>query len=428
MSEEPYGFAAWTSFIPESEIRRLLKYNVPYYFGGGKPGALPIETLAQVLIDLGNEQLSEIKAGNEERVIDDFNYGPTSGKAFLRETLAKRLIEKDHITLDSDHPENDVVITTGSQQALYAMLDTCIDQGDIILTTSPAYLGFLVPAVKLGAQIITIPTDLQGAIPEYFEAAIKCCKKELGKKPEMIYVVPDSDNPKGTTVPKNRREALFNLAMENNIIIVEDGAYREIQFREPREKPIKALDTENKYVAYLRTSSKEAAVLRIGYSVFPPKVREQINKDKGFLDLCSPTIVQRMLDAYYRLHIDKVLPSALKTYEKRADTMRKAIDDTFPSGNRTDPTGGFFIWWESNNKNFDAKQFLEQVALPNDIIYVPGVAFYPLMGMSYLPEHEELVPVERALNTMRISYSYTPSEVIDTGIRKLGGLLSDHLA
>jgi 2-aminoadipate transaminase len=427
MNKEPYGFAAWTSFIPESEIRRLLKYNVPYYFGGGKPGALPIETLAQILIDLGKEQLTEIQAGHEERVIDDFNYGPTSGKPFLRKTLAKRLIEKDNITLPSEPPEDDVMITTGSQQALYAMIDTCIDSGDVILTTSPAYLGFLVPAVKLGAQIITVPTDLQGAIPEYFEEAIKCCKKELGKKPEMIYVVPDSDNPKGTTVPQKRREALFNLAMEHHIIIVEDGAYREIQFREPREKPIKAMDTENKYVAYLRTSSKEAAVLRIGYSVFPPKVREQINKDKGFLDLCSPTIVQRMLDTYYREHIDKVLPKALETYKERADVMRKAIDETFPAGNRTDPTGGFFIWWESENKNFDAKQFLEKVALPNDIIYVPGVAFYPLMGLSYLPDKGELTPVERALNTMRISYSYSPPDIIDQGIRKLGGLLSETL-
>jgi DNA-binding transcriptional MocR family regulator len=188
------------------------------------------------------------------------------------------------------------------------------------------------------------------------------------------------------------------------------------------------MDTENKYVAYLRTSSKEAAVLRIGYSVFPPKVREQINKDKGFLDLCSPTIVQRILDIYYREHIDTVLPKALETYKKRADIMRKAIDDTFPTGNRTDPTGGFFIWWESEDKDFDAKQFLEQVALPNDIIYVPGVAFYPLMGLSYVPESNELVPVERAHNTMRISYSYSPSDVIDTGIRKLGGLLSESLS
>lgn len=428
MNKEPYDFAAWTSFIPESEIRRLLKYNVPYYFGGGKPGALPINTLAQILIDLGNEQLSEIKAGRGERVIDDFNYGPTSGKPFLRKTLAQRLIEKDGITLATDRPEDDVVITTGSQQALYAMIDTCIDQGDIILTTSPAYLGFLVPAVKLGAQIVTVPTDLQGAIPEHFEAAIKCCKKELGKKPEMIYVVPDSDNPKGTTVPQKRREALYNLAMEHHTIIVEDGAYREIQFREPRNKPIKALDTENKYVAYLRTSSKEAAVLRIGYSVFPPKVREQINKDKGFLDLCSPTIVQRMLDVYYREHIDAVLPKALETYKRRADTMRKAIDETFPAGNRTDPTGGFFIWWESEDQNFDAKQFLEQTALPNDIIYVPGVAFYPLMGLTFRPEQGKLVPVERALNTMRISYSFSPSEIIDQGVRKLGGLLNKELA
>lgn len=427
MIEEPYGFAAWTSFIPESEIRRLLKYNVPYYFGGGKPGALPIKTLAQILIDLGKEQLEEIRTGNAERVIDDFNYGPTGGKTFLRKTLAQRLIDKDGITLTPENPEDDVTITTGSQQALYAMVDTCIDQGDIILTTSPAYLGFLVPAVKLGARIVTVPTDLQGAIPEYFDEAIKCCKKELGKKPEMIYVVPDSDNPKGTTIPKKRRDALFEIAQENNILIVEDGAYREIQFREPREKPIKAMDTENKYVAYLRTSSKEAAVLRIGYSVFPPKVREQVTKDKGFLDLCSPTIVQRLLNIYYTKFIDKVLPTAVETYKKRADVMRRAIDETFPPGHRTDPTGGFFIWWESENTAFDAKQFLERVALPNDIIYVPGVAFYPLMGLSYLPEQNELVPVERALNTMRISYSYTPPDIIDKGIRKLGGLLQEAL-
>ncbi|MFX0168701.1 MAG: PLP-dependent aminotransferase family protein [Candidatus Hodarchaeota archaeon] len=427
MSKEPYDLAAWTQFIPESEIRRLLKYNVKFYFGGGKPGALPIRTLAQSLIDLGNEQLEEIQAGNEERVIDDFNYGPTSGKAFLRKTLAKRLIEKDGVTLNPDTPEDDIIITTGSQQALYAVIDTCIDQGDIILTTSPAYLGFLVPAVKLGARIITVPTDLQGAIPEYFDAAIRLCKKELGKKPEMLYVVPDSDNPKGTTIPAKRREALFELAQKHHILIVEDGAYREIQFRQPREKPIKALDTENKYVAYLRTSSKEAAVLRIGYSVFPNKVAEEVNKDKGFLDLCSPTIVQRLLNIYYTQFIDEVLPQALEIYKERADVMCKAIDETFPAGSRTDPTGGFFIWWESENKKFDAKKFLEQVALPNDIIYVPGIAFYPLMGMSYTPENNELIPVERALNTMRISYSYSTPEVLDAGIRKLGELLQKEI-
>ena len=428
MPKDPYDFAAWTQFIPESEIRRLLKYNVPYYFGGGKPGALPLETLAKILIELGNDQLSEIKKGNEERPIDDWNYGATMGKAFLRKTLAKRLIEKDGIQLDAEHPEDDVSITTGSQQALYAVVDTCIDQDDVILTTSPAYLGFLMPAVKLGARIVTVPTDLQGGIPEYFEEAIKVCKKELGKKPEMIYVVPDSDNPKGTTIPKKRREALFEIAQEHHVMIVEDAAYREIQFKGPSEPPIKAMDSENKYVAYLRTSSKEAAVVRIGYSVFPPRVREHVNKDKGYLDLASPTIVQRMLDIYYRKYIDKVLPKALKTYQKRASVMGKAIDETFPPGKRTDPTGGFFIWWESDDKKFDAKQFLETVALPNDIIFVPGVAFYPLMGLSYRPENKNLVPVERALNTMRISYSYTTADVIDTGVRKLGGLLKDALS
>ncbi len=427
MTEKKYDFAAWTSFIPESEIRRLLKYNVEYYFGGGKPGALPLETLAQILIDLGREQLQEIAQGHEERVIDDFNYGQTGGKAFLRKTLAKRLIEKDNITLNSENPEEDVTITTGSQQALYAMLDTCIDQGDIILTTSPAYLGFLMPAVKLGAQVVTVPTDLQGAIPDHFEDAIKACKREFGKKPELIYVVPDSDNPKGTTMPKKRREALFEVAHNHKILIIEDGAYREIQFRGPHEKPIKALDTKNELVAYLRTTSKEAAVLRIGYNVFPPQVREHINTDKGYLDLCSPTLVQRMLDIYYRKFIDDVLPKSLAIYRERAETMGKAIDETFPKGQRTQPTGGFFIWWESAKVSFDAKKFLEETALPNDIIYVPGTAFYPLTGLSFLPDTNELVPVHRPTNTMRISYSYSPPDVIDKGIRKLGRLLKREL-
>ncbi|MFX1474373.1 MAG: PLP-dependent aminotransferase family protein [Promethearchaeota archaeon] len=427
MSKDPYDFAAWTSFIPESEIRRLLKYNVPYYFGGGKPGALPVDIFAKILIDLGKEQLMQIQKGNEERVIDDLNYGPTGGKAFLRKTLAQRLIKHDGITLDKGAPEDDITITTGSQQALYAILDTCIDKDDVILTTSPAYLGFITPAVKLGARLVTVPTDLQGAIPEHFEAAIKRCEKELDRKPEMIYLVPDSDNPKGTTMPKQRREAIFNLAMEHNMIIVEDGAYREIQFRQPREKPIKALDEENKYVAYLRTSSKEAAVLRIGYSVFPPKLREQICKDKGYLDLCSPTLLQRLLDIYYRKHIDKALPKCLKVYKRRYETMAKAIDETFPAGKRTDPTGGFFIWWESEDSAFDANHFLEQTALPNDIIYVPGLAFYPIRGYTYRPDENHLVDVERPTNTMRISYSYTPIDIIEKGVRRLGKLLKQTL-
>lgn len=427
MKQGPYDFAAWTSFIPESEIRRLLKYDVPYYYGGGKPGALPIDIFAQILIDLGQEQKRLIREGQKNRVIDDFNYGETSGKRFFRRTLAERLMKHDHLKLNPEHPEDDITITTGSQQALYAILDTCIDQGDIICTTSPAYLGFLMPAVKLGARVVTVPTDLQGGIPEYFEEAIRLCERKLGKKPEMIYLVPDSDNPKGTTMPRKRREAFFNLAMEHDMLIVEDGAYREIQFRGQKEDPIKALDEENKYVAYLRTTSKEAAVLRIGYSVFPPQLREHIHKDKGYLDLCSPTLVQRMLDIYYRKYIDKVLPQNLEIYRRRCETMCKAIDETFPPGQRTDPTGGFFIWWESSQTSFHSKEFLERVALPNDIIYVPGLAFYPLTGYTYSPEGGELVRVERPTNTMRISYSFTSEEVIDKGIRRLGQLLRKEL-
>jgi 2-aminoadipate transaminase len=170
-----------------------------------------------------------------------------------------------------------------------------IDPGDVIITPSPAYLGFLVPAVKLGARIITIPTDLDGIIPEDVEHAVEVSKEKFGKVPDIIYVVPDSDNPKGTTLPMKRRQALFDIAEVDDILLVEDSAYAEIQFKK-KIKPIKSLDKENNRVAYLGSSSKEAAVLRVGYSVLPPNVRDQVLKDKGYLDLCTTTLVQRILD------------------------------------------------------------------------------------------------------------------------------------
>jgi 2-aminoadipate transaminase len=157
-------------------------------------------------------------------------------------------------------------------------------------------------------------------------------------------------------------------------------------------------------------------------------MREQICKDKGYLDLCSPTLIQRLLDIYYRKYIDKALPKGLKVYKRRYETMAKAMDETFPAGKRTDPTGGFFIWWESEDATFDTKQFLEQTALPNDIIYVPGIAFYPLRGFTYRPDDDQLVDVERPTNTMRISYSFTSAEIIEKGIRKLGKLLKKQLS
>ncbi|MHA2432663.1 MAG: aminotransferase-like domain-containing protein [Candidatus Thorarchaeota archaeon] len=330
-NDSGYSFATWTSFIEESQIRALLKYKVKYYFAGGKPGIMPTEIFGQILKDLGQKYQDDPK-----RAVDDLNYGPTGGEHWFLKTLAARLREVRSIPIDRDDGWQNVSVTSGSQQALYAILDTLIDPGDVIITPSPAYLGFLGPAVKLGARVITVPTDLEGIIPEDVEKAVEISKKRFGKIPDIVYVVPDSDNPKGTTLPMNRRQALFDICENNNILIVEDSAYAEIQFKKP-PKPIKSLDKENERVAYLGTSSKEAAVLRVGYSVLPPNVREQVLKAKGYLDLCTSTLVQRILDLYYQKYIDEAMRQGIPKYKERYEAMAKAIDDSFPAGVRTDP-------------------------------------------------------------------------------------------
>ena len=425
--EERFDFAAWTKLLPPSEIRQLLKYKVKYNFGGGLPGALPIETLGNILKEIGEENIDDYKNGNVGKAISLWNYGPTGGQEFCLRILAERMKRIDSINLDDEEGWKDVILTAGSQQALYAILDTIVDPGDVILTPSPAYLGFLAPAFKIGGEIVTIPTDLDGMIPEFVEKAIPMCEKKFGKKPSMIYVVPDSDNPKGTTIPFKRRKQLFEIAEQHDILLVEDQAYKEIQFKGEPIKPIKSLDKDNSRVAYLRTTSKEAAVLRMGYSVLPESLKNEVLKDKGYLDLCSPTILQKVMAIYYERYIDKVLPDCLKTYQKRSEAMLKGIDETFPAGEHTKPNGGFFVWYESE-KQFNAKKFLVEKTIPADIGFVPGAAFYPIKGWALNDDRSALVESVAKTNTMRLGYSYNNAEDIYEGITKLGKMLTDELS
>ncbi|RLI71372.1 MAG: hypothetical protein DRP02_04975 [Candidatus Gerdarchaeota archaeon] len=387
---------------------------------------MPIETLSDILVEISEENKRDYDEGRYGKAISLWNYGPTGGQEFCLRVLADRMRRIDGLYLDEESGWKDVVLTAGSQQALYAILDTMIDPGDVILTPSPAYLGFLAPAFKMGAEIVTIPTDLDGIIPEFVEKAIPLAEKKFGKKPEILYVVPDSDNPKGTTLPWARRKALFDISEKYDLLLIEDQAYKEIQFKGESIKPIKSLDKENNRVAYLRTTSKEAAVLRMGYSVLPKGLKDEVLKDKGYLDLCSPTILQKIMAIYYEKYIDKVLPECLRTYQKNSEAMLKGIEETFPAGKHTKPNGGFFVWYESE-KLFNSKQFLIDVAIPNDIMFVPGAAFYPIKGWALEEDGSKLVSSQAKTNSMRLGYSYNKEDEIYEGITRLGKLLTNEL-
>jgi 2-aminoadipate transaminase len=108
--------------------------------------------------------------------------------------------------------------------------------------------------------------------------------------------------------------------------------------------------------------------------------------------------------------------------------MAKAMDEFFPAGTRTDPTGGFFIWWQSENPDFNSKEFMEKVAIPNDILYVPGGPFYPITGHQLTADGNDIIPSVPEQNTMRLGFSYATPEILSEGIEKLGKLLTKELA
>jgi len=424
-----FKFAAWTQLIPESEIRRLLRYKVKYYFAGGKPGVLPLQAWAQIIKDVGEDISRMIREGKEREVLELFNYEKTAGFDPLRKVLADRL-EKDGVPMPKDEKEriNSVTIVTGSQQALFTIANILIDPGDIVITPAPVYLGMLGPLGMHQANIVTVPTDENGIIPEFVEKAIEKSIEKFRRVPDFIYVIADADNPKGTTLPVKRRKKLFEIAAKYKILIIEDAAYRDIHFEKEKLPPIKSFDKNNEYVAYLRTTSKEAAVLRVGYCVLPKPIVDEFIKSKGYQDLCTSVISQVLLKEYYEKWIDKVLPSAVEEYRRRCMTMIDSIDRYFPPGFSTKPRGGFFVWYESE-KDFNSSKFLEDVALKNNVNYVPGAAFYPVesLGYYYDPDRNEIEKIKFPPNTMRLSYSLLPPEDIEEGIKLLGKLLNEHL-
>ena len=163
-------------------------------------------------------------------------------------------------------------------------------------------------------------------------------------------------------------------------------------------------------------------------SDLPEKLREQVEKAKGFYDLCSPTLTQLIAERYYSLPLDDLLEKELAVYRERGRAMIEAVGQYFPDGIMTKPTGGFFVWWESlPGVDFDAKHFNEAVAIPNQLLFVPSQAFYPPIGW-IVDDAGKLKSFKPRRNGMRLSFSAVPAERIWEGIETLGALLKQTLS
>jgi len=398
-------FANRTERMKSSFIRELLKVtNQPdvISFGGGFPAGelFPLEeTLAaceKVLRENGQKALQ---------------YTTTEGYDPLRQWIADDM-NKNGINVTKDN----ILITSGSQQALDIIGRIFINNGDRVLTESPTYLGALQAWNTYGPNFVTAETDENGLVTESLEEVIK-------QNIKFMYVLPNFQNPLGVTMTLERRKQLIELASKYGVPLIEDDPYGKLIFEGESLPSIAVLDTAyhsdgsgefNGNVIHTSTFSKILAPgLRIGWVVAPTTVMKKMVQAKQGADLQCSTFDQyvayEMASAdWLPDHIEKIK----RVYKERRDTMLQAFEDYMPEGTSwTIPRGGLFLWLRLPEGCNSIELFPK--AVEEKVAYVPGDPFYPNGG-----------PV----NTMRMNFSAANPEKITEGVRRLANMIKKSIA
>lgn len=333
-------------------------------------------------------------------------YGSTNGRLESREVVCS-LMRDVGVRCK---PEN-VLLTSGAQEALDLIAKTFIDPGDIIITEGPTYLGALQAFTAYEPEIISIPFDDEGMRMDLLEETLKNIGKD-NKRLKFIYVIPDFQNPGGVTMSPERRRRLIELSHEYKVMLIEDGPYSRLRYDGGHQIPLKALDDK---VVYLGTISKILAPgLRIGWIVAAPHVLSKINLVKQGTDLCGSSFDQIVMEHYFKdVNWQSILQGFVKTYAERRDAMLAALEEYFPPEvTWTHPEGGMFIW-VTLPEYVDTGSMLAE-ALEAGVTFVPGDSFFP--------------NASAGKNSMRINFSYETPENIAEAIRRLAEVIEERLA
>ncbi len=329
-------------------------------------------------------------------------YGPTEGYRPLRELIVGQMARYGIIA-----GVDNILITSGSQQALDLIAKLLINRGDRILVESPTYLGALQAFDLMGAEYVTVPIDDDG---------LQTCEMEqaLRSGPKFMYILPNFQNPGGVTLSRSRRDELVALSDKYGIPIIEDDPYGQLRYEGDHITPLVVLDRtnlarDNGYllgnVIYLSTFSKVLAPgLRVAWMVAPPDVIAKLVQLKQSTDLHTSTFTQMVTyEAARDGFVDEHVKLIRRIYKERRDAMLEALSDYFPPEvSWTHPQGGLFLWI-TMPPGIDSMKLLE-TALRQDVAFVPGEPFFPN------PD---------AQSHLRLNFSNARPEQIREGIRRL---------
>jgi 2-aminoadipate transaminase len=389
-------FAERASLLRPSEIRALFAVaSRPEIvsLAGGMPNltALPMEMFSDVISKLVRENGQEA-----------LQYGSGQGHPKLREQIC------DIMALEGirAHPD-DVIVTTGSQQALDLISRIFIDPHDVVLVEAPSYVGALGTFQQYEADVVHVEMDGDGMIPVRLREAI-AATKALGKNIKFLYLIPNYQNPGGVTLPSERRTEILDICREEKIFVVEDNPYGLLGFEGPSPDAMRAEDSEN--VIYLGSFSKTIAPgFRVGWALVPQALKEKLVIAAESSILCPSNFAQLAISGYladqpWREQIAEFC----KLYKVRRDAMLESLEKYFPEGvTWTHPEGGFYFW-VTLPEGIDTKALMPK-AIAAKVAFVPGTAFYADGFGS---------------RSMRLSYCYPTPERIRDGVKALGALVT----
>jgi len=407
-------FASRTRVMTSSAMRDLMAITARpevISLAGGLPdtSTFPPETFAAVTNRIARESCARA-----------LQYGPTEGleetKACIAEVMAAEGMRAD--------PE-DVVVTTGGQQVIDLVCKTLIDPGDVIIAEGPTYPGAVPTFSAYQADVVQIDMDAEGMRVDLLEETLDRLDRE-GRRPKFVYTVPSFQNPAGVTLSVARRRRLVEVARARELLILEDNPYGLLRYEGDPQPTLYSLDGGGleqapgsagraaAFVMYLGTFSKILSPgIRLGWVVAPPPVLEKIKVGKQAADLCTSTLSQLMVQAYFEQgRWGAYVDSLTELYRRRRDTMLGALAEHFPpQAEWTRPGGGLFIW--ATLPDFIDTTDLLARALRENVAFVPGSAAY-LDGRGHA--------------SMRLNFSGSNEEEIREGIRRVGKVIEEQVA
>jgi 2-aminoadipate transaminase len=334
-------------------------------------------------------------------------YGPTEGFAAVAGCIAE-IMAAEGMAID----EGELLVTTGGQQVIDLVCKTLVDPGDVIVAEAPTYPGAVPTFCSYEAEVVQIPLDEDGMRVDELEETLDALERE-GRRPKFIYTIPTFQNPGGVTMSLARRRRLVRIARERELLVLEDNPYGLLRYEGEPLPPLYKLDG-GEFVIYLGTFSKILSPgIRLGWAAAPRPVLQKMNLGKQAADLCSSSMTQLFVAAYFeqgdwRTYVD----SLLDLYRSRRDAMLEALAEHFPrEAAWTRPEGGLFIW-ATLPDYIDTTDLLAR-ALRENVAFVPGRAAY-LDG--------------RGGSSMRLNFSGSDEQQIREGIRRIGAVVAEQVA